>query len=175
MKKIDVLRVQNPNALRLPAVKRLLERAFAKNSIVKSVPDAIAELDFWVVRGDAGLFIVREDGTWVAMAFAQWGESAFAPHMTVIHVYNEGSKQALRAVNRALVAYAQIGGYDSVLTLDVHDKPRAFAAVFREGGPPVKLGSAYYFTLGGDDGRIKLETEGHDPTGVPEPPATAGE
>ena len=153
MQKIDVLRVGNPAALRLPAVNRLLQRAFTKNSIVRDVGEALEELDIWVGRPDAGLFLAREGGTWVGMAFAQWGESAFAPHMTVIHLYNEGSSAARKALNRALVAYAKLGGYDRVLTLDRHDKPRAFAAVFKEGGPPVKLGTAYYFTLGDDDGR----------------------
>ena len=153
MSQVDVLRIQNPNALRLPAVKRLLEKALATSNLVRDVAEAVAELDYWVIRPDAGLFIAREDGTWVGMAFAQWGESAFAPHMTVLHVYNTGSKAALRALNRALVAYAGLGGYDRVLTLDQHSKPRAFAKVFREGGSPTALGTAYYFTLGDDNGR----------------------
>lgn len=148
MTKVDVLRVQNPNALRLPAVKKIIEKALETNTLVRDVAEAVEELQFWVKRPDAGLFIVRENGTWVGMAFAQWGESAFAPHMTVIHVYNTGSKQALRALNRALVAYARLGGYDRVLTLDTHDKPRAFAAVFKEGGAPEPIGRAYYFKIG---------------------------
>lgn len=153
MSDVDVLRVQNPNALRLPAIRALLERAFRTNRVVRDVNEALEELEFWVPRADAGLFVARERGTWAGMAFAQWGESAFAPHMTVLHVYNEGSKVVLRGLNRALVAYARLGGYDRVLTLDQHDKPRAFAKVFREGGPPNRLGTAYYFDLGGPDGR----------------------
>lgn len=153
MNKIDVLRVRNANALRLPAVNRLLQRAFAADSMIVDVAAAIDELDFWVTRDHAGIFIAREAGSWVGMAFAQWGESAFAPHMTVVHVYNEGSWDVRRALNRALVAYARLGGYDKVLTLDAHGKPRAFAKVFREGGPPRAVGTAYYFTLGSDDGQ----------------------
>jgi hypothetical protein len=80
-----------------------------------------------------------------------WGESAFAPYATLIHLFNKGSQKALNAVLRALRAYAALGGYDTVVTMDFNDKPRAVGVLFRRVGLTAKpLAVAYRATSDGE-------------------------
>ena len=150
MSKIDLIRVRNSEALKLPAIRRILTEAFSTHSFVEDVEGALDELEYWVIRPHAGLFLVRENGSWVSMGFAQLGESMFAPHMIVVHVFNKGSRAALRALNDGLVAFGRAGGYDKALTLDFNKRDRAFRKLFQEGGPATPIGQAYYFRFDGE-------------------------
>ena len=175
---IELMRIQNPNAIRLPTIRRLLTKAVESHAFVKNVEEALLELEYWAMQRYAALFIVRENGTWVSFGFVQWGESAFSPFATVVHVYNEGSREALKMLQRAMVAFARIGGYDQGLTLDSNGKAKGFPVLFREGGTAEPVGTAYLFTFYGDsdDGRQQLdhENQGSDPEGVHPATGTAG-
>ena len=156
---IDVLRIQNPAALQLPAIRNLLRTALSTNTLIEDVEEALDELDYWVVRSHAGLYIVRERGSWVGMGFAQRGESAFAPYVSVVHVYNRGSTAALAALQKALVDFAREGGYSKGLTLDMNGNPEAFQVLFGKAGRLEPIGTAYFVRLNGEgDGRqLKLQ------------------
>ena len=152
---VEVMRIQNPQALTLPTIERLLRRALETHSFVEDVDEALLELEYWVQRPHAGIFVVRENGTWVGFGFAQWGESAFSPFTTVVHVYNEGSREVLKKLQRAMVAFARLGGYSKGMTVDINDKPKGFRVLFSEGGTPEPVGTLYVFDLDGGaaDGR----------------------
>lgn len=168
MAECEVLRVRNPGALQLPSLRRFLREALSTARMVEDVNAALDELDYWVVRDHAGLFIIREDGHFAACGFMQWGESAFAPHATLVHVYNRGTPAAFKALNKALRAYMVLGGYDRMVTLDLNDKKRALGYYFGlAGGRLEPLAMAYQADFSGehDDGRKQqqLQAAGPDP------------
>lgn len=127
---IEILRIRNGLAFNLPSLDAMMRRALASDPLIVNVNDAMKEIRGQLGDENFALFVAQENGTWAGALLAGYGRSAFNRGCVVLHVHNEGSREALNAMVEALVEYARDGGYDRIIGMDMNAKPRGFKRLF---------------------------------------------
>lgn len=145
---LNVWRVRRSEILDLPSVRGLVYDALATNSLVHDPVAALADVQRFVEVPQLGLFVVHEGGRFVGAALAQIPTTALSPRAcNILHFFMEGSVAARSALVDAVVAYAREEGYDQLLAVDMNDRPKAFARLFRRAGTPAHVGQVFTFDL----------------------------
>lgn len=139
-------RITNPAALDIPEIEGLLTRAFEQHPWLR-FPQVKYELAMNIQHWSWGLFIGFEQMTPKAMLLVSLPTSVFG-HVSVVMIYNEGSKKLAGQLIDRGVEWTRNSGYNEVVVMNGSRAPdEIWLRAFRRAGTMHRLGSVYRLEL----------------------------
>ena len=136
MSEIEVIRLQNPAALTIPAVADLLSRALQKTQRV--APEDINEMAPDVLRivmdPNGFVFLGTEDAEFKFVAIGFLPSTKLFPHATVVSFYSEGSRALRDLGKKKLLDYIRSAGYNAWAVNGTGRSDKAWLRVFEQPG-----------------------------------------
>jgi len=151
MPAVEVLQLQSPTSLRLPAIEALLTRAFASSSLVPDWDDEVRQsLEHCMSIDFMYIWIALADGEPRGVLVLALPEGKLYWRPQVYLVYNAGPKAVVKALAAAGMDFLRQKGYNSYWGLNgLTDNDAAYARMFSCGGVAKRVGSVMEFTFDG--------------------------
>lgn len=153
----QVVRMQNPEALKVPEVKTLFERAFSAADILPDFDDVEEEVANAVLDPRFGLFVGVEEAEFRGVLAIMLPTCKMDQMPQILHFYagrpdRRGASAPLRhAMMKAGVDFMVENGYTAYRAVCPYVAPRKIAAwqrLFRKGGKSREMGRVMEFAVG---------------------------
>jgi hypothetical protein len=148
---MEIINLRNPNALMVPEVYQLLERALGSVEFLApgGLSSVAEDLMFYVNAEDHFLFLGVEDGAWKAVGMASLPNNRLFPYPTINLVYNEGSHDLVLELMDFALDIFLANGYTKIWAVNGSGhSDKAWERIFKH--PRLKgkyLGGAYHFEV----------------------------
>lgn len=146
-KRIEVVRMQNPQAFLFPEVQALFKRAFHGNALLRfeDCPEGFVAM---VVDPLIGVFLGRENGRFKALGVVMLPANAMQGKPRVFSFYCSGSAALRNAMQKAGVDFMRGAGYTGFWAINTTGKSQGiYARLFKGMGEAKEIGTIVEFTL----------------------------
>lgn len=148
---MEVIELRNPNALMVPEVWQLLERALSTRNIMApgGLSSVAGDLVNYAKNPSRFLLLGAEDGQFKCVVMLELPSSMLFPTPVLTLAYNEGSKELLKTTQKRVLDIVTNHGYTKLWAANTSGRSdKAWEKAFKLAGVvPERLGSLYNFKV----------------------------